>query len=53
MYKVKNSKVPIYVNRIFESIAKEYSLCNADFHTPQFNTVQYGKLSLRYFGLYQ
>ena len=53
MFKVKHGKSPAYVNNIFENIDKGYSLRirNADFHRPCFNTVQYGKHSLRYFGL--
>ena len=29
---------------------KSYGLRNADFHSPRFNTVQYGKHSIRYLG---
>ena len=49
MFKVKNNISLVYVNRIFETIDKVYSLRNADFHRPRFNTVQYGKHALRYF----
>ena len=52
MYKVKKGISPVYVNKIFENIDKGYSLRNADFHRPRFNTVQYGEQSLRCFGPY-
>ena len=52
MFKVKNNISPLYVNRIFETVDKGYGLRNADFHRPRFNTVQYGKHALRYFGPY-
>ena len=52
MFKVKNNISLVYVNIIFETIDKVYSLRNADFHIPRFNTVQYGKHALRYFGPY-
>jgi hypothetical protein len=52
MFKVKNNISPLYVNRIFETVDKGYGLRNADFHRPCFNTVQYGKHALRYFGPY-
>jgi hypothetical protein len=51
MFKVKNNISPLYVNRIFETV-DNYGLRNADFHRPRFNTVQYGKHALRYFGPY-
>ena len=52
MCKVKKSISPDYVNRIFEVTDKGYSLRNVDFDRPWYNTVYYGKHSLRYFGPY-
>ena len=50
MYKVKKS--PDYVNIIFEVTDQRNSLRNVDFDRPRYNTVHYGKHSLRYFGIY-
>ena len=47
MYKVKKSICPDYVNIIFEVTDKGYSLRNADFNWLRYNTVHYGKHSLR------
>ena len=38
MYKVKKGINSVYVNKIFENIDTGYSLRNADFHRPRFNT---------------
>ena len=47
MYKVKKSISHDYVNIIFEVTDKGYSLRNADFNWPRYNTVHYGKDTLR------
>ena len=47
MYKVKKSISPDYVNIIFEVTDKGNSLRNADFNSPRYNTVHYGKHSLK------
>ena len=50
MFKVKYDISPIYLKRIFELVDKGYGLRNPDFHRPRFNTVEYGKHSIRYLG---
>ena len=47
MFKVKNNISLVYVNRIFETIDKVYSLRNADMENGK-----YGKHALRCFGPY-
>ena len=48
MFKVKHSMTPKYINDLFEIPHKRYDLRIADFTIPRFNTVKYGKHSLRY-----
>ena len=50
MYKVKNELVPRSVAENFSFKQSRYSLRNCDFNIPRFNTVNYGKHSLRYLG---
>lgn len=50
MYKVKNNLSPSNISDIFNTTDKGYALRNADFHLPRWNTVKYGKHSIRYFG---
>ena len=52
MFKVKNNSVPPYIQNIFSSNAetRTYNLRNSDFRIPRFNTVTYGKHSIRYVG---
>ena len=50
MYKVKNNMCPTYISTLFEQPAIKYKLCNHDFTIPRFNTVSFGKHSLRYMG---
>ena len=52
MYKVKNNLLPMNIINIFSSSRSTYNLRNSDFFLPRFNTVRYGKHSLRYFGPY-
>ena len=52
MYKVKQSLAPSYINDLFHNHEKKYNLRNSDFYTPRFNTVTYGKHSIRYLGPY-
>ena len=47
MCKVKKSISPDYVNIIFEVIDQRNSLRNVDFDRPRYNTVHYGKHSIR------
>ena len=50
MYKVKNNMCPTYISTLFEQPAIKYELRNHDFTIPRFNTVSFGKHSLRYMG---
>ena len=48
MYKVKYGLAPSIVNELFKRKSTSYSLRNSDFDIPTFNTINYGKHSLRY-----
>ena len=50
MYRVRNRLCPTYICNIFNNHNSSYSLRQSDFSTPSFNTVTYGKHSLRYLG---
>ena len=50
MYKVKNNMCPTYSSTLFKQPAINYKLRNHDFTIPRFNSVSFGKLSLRYIG---
>ena len=51
MYKVKAKLVPSYISDLFNCNMSKYNLRNADdFSLPRWNTVTYGKHSLRYMG---
>ena len=51
MYKVKYQMVPGYFENIFKrNDLKSYSLWNSDFILPRYNTVKYGRPSIRYLG---
>ena len=50
MYKVKYGLAPSIVNELFKRKSTSYSLRNSDFDIPTFNTINYGKHSLRYQG---
>ena len=52
MYKVKNDLVPSYISEIFTRKGTRYNLRNSDFEIPRFNTIRYGKHTLRYQGPY-
>ena len=52
MYKVKYGLAPSIVNELFKQKSTSYSLRNSDFDIPTFNTINYGKHSLRYQGPY-
>ena len=51
MYKVRYGLAPSNVVDIFSVKSSKYHLRNVDFHLPRFNSVRYGKHSIRYFGL--
>ena len=51
MYKVKHQMVPgYYENIVKRNDLKPYSLRNSDFILPRYNTVKYGRHSIRYLG---
>ena len=50
MYKVKYGLAPSIVNELFKQKSTSHSLRNSDFDIPTFNTINYGKHSLRYQG---
>lgn len=53
MYKVKTNLVPPYISELFSCGISRYNLRNADdFSLPRYNTVTYGRHSLRYMGPY-
>ena len=49
MYKVKNSLAPEHVCKIFFQQDKHYNL-RSDFPVPSYNTVKYGRHSIRFLG---
>ena len=50
MYKVKHGLAPTIVSDMFNCKSQRYSLRNSDFNIPRFETVRYGKHSIRYLG---
>ena len=50
MYKVKHGLLPKCVTDLFSIKNSPYCLRNRNFSIPTYNTVQYGKHSLRYLG---
>ena len=50
MYKFKRNICPNYISTLFQQPSAKYELCNNDFVIPRFNTVTFGKHSLRYMG---
>jgi len=50
MFKVKNDLCPPNVKNLFSLKSSTYNLRGTNFHIPRFNTVTYGKHSLRYIG---
>ena len=52
MYKVKYGLTPSIIHELFKQKSTSYSLRNSDFNIPTFNTINYGKHSLRYQGPY-
>ena len=50
MFKVRHNLCPPTVKNLFSLKSSTYNLRGADFHIPRFNTVTYGKHSLRYIG---
>ena len=50
MHKVKYGITPSIVDELFKQKSISYSLRNSNFEIPTFNTINYGKHSLRYQG---
>ena len=50
MYKVKHNLSPLNICNIFQKHNASYNLRQADFSIPRYNTITYGKHSLRYLG---
>lgn len=50
MFKVRHNLCPLTVKNLYSLKSSTYNLRGADFHIPRFNTVTYGKHSLRYIG---
>ena len=50
MYKVKHKLCPAYINNIFKEPNSNYNLRQAEISIPRYETVTYGKHSIRYLG---
>ena len=50
MYEEKFGLAPSIVDEVFKQKSTSYSLRNTDFDIPIFNSINYGKHSLRYQG---
>ena len=50
MYQVKYKLCPTYISNIFNDNNSSYFLGQSDVSIPSYNTVTYGKHSLRYLG---
>ena len=50
MYKVKHGLCPKYIQELFKKNTCSYNFRNSDFVIPRFNSITYGKHSLRYLG---
>ena len=50
MFKVKHDLFPEYIEVLFQKNISSYNLRNFDFIIPRYNTVKYGKHSLKYAG---
>ena len=50
MFKVKHSPVPVNISDLFNIKNTQYKLRNSDFEPPRFETVRFGRNSLKYMG---
>ena len=50
MFRVKHDLCPENVQGLFQENNSSYNLRNSDFIIPRYNTVKYGKHSLKYAG---
>lgn len=52
MFKVKHRLLPVNIINLFRNSPSNYNLRNSDFFIQRYNTVRFGKHSLRFFGPY-
>ena len=52
MFKVKHGICPTYISDLFYLQTTQYSLRNSEFVIPRFNTVTYGKYSIKHQGIF-
>ena len=50
MFKVKHSLVPANISDLFFLKNTQYNLWNSDFELPRFETVRFGRNSIKYMG---
>ena len=50
MFKVKHSLVPVNIPDLFNLKNTQYNLWNSDFELPRFETIRFGKNSIKYVG---
>ena len=50
MFKVKHSPVPVNISDLFNIKNTQYKLRNSDFELPRFETVRFGRNSIKYMG---
>ena len=48
MFKVKHSLVPLNISDLFNLKNTQYNLRNSDFELPRFETIKFGRNSIRY-----
>ena len=48
MFKVKHSLVPVNISDLFNFKNTQYNLRNSDFELPRFETVRFGRNSIKY-----
>ena len=50
MFKIKHSLVPVNISDLFNLKNTQYNLQNSDFELPRFETVRFGRNSIKYMG---
>ena len=50
MFKVKHSLVPVNISDLFNLKNTQYNLRNSDFELPRFETIKFGRNSIKYMG---
>ena len=53
MFKVKHILVPVNISDLFNLKNTQYNLRNSDFELPRFETVRFGRNSIKYYGTSQ